>query len=415
MNANAEIHIHNLGKKYKRYSNRWSRLAEWMSLGHWGRHSEHWALKDIAFDVKAGESVGVIGQNGAGKSTLLKILTGTTQPTEGSLRVEGRIAAILELGMGFHPDFTGRQNAVLSCQMAGLSSERIQSAIVEIQNFSELGDYFDQPLRVYSTGMHMRLAFSAATVVRPDVLIVDEALSVGDIYFQHKCIRRIRSFRQQGTTLLFVSHDPGAIKTLCSRAILLNEGHLIKEGSPDSVLDYYNAIIVKHGKDAEIKQTETVLGKTVTRSGSGEANIVKVDICDKNDIPARAYQVGDVAKIRCYLVFRTEIDNPTIGILIRDRLGNEVFGTNSYHMGLNRHSYQRGDKVIATFQLQLNLGCGNYSLSVALHSGDTHLENCWDWWDQCVIFEVIPGNAIAFIGLASLPVKFDVQRSTFDV
>jgi lipopolysaccharide transport system ATP-binding protein len=195
----------------------------------------------------------------------------------------------------------------------------------------------------------------------------------------------------------------------------LNEGHLIKEGSPDSVLDYYNAIIVKHGKDAEIKQTETVLGKTVTRSGSGEANIVKVDICDKNDIPARAYQVGDVAKIRCYLVFRTEIDNPTIGILIRDRLGNEVFGTNSYHMGLNRHSYQRGDKVIATFQLQLNLGCGNYSLSVALHSGDTHLENCWDWWDQCVIFEVIPGNAIAFIGLASLPVKFDVQRSTFDV
>ncbi|MBU1137462.1 MAG: ABC transporter ATP-binding protein, partial [Proteobacteria bacterium] len=228
-----------MGKKYKRYPNRWTRLGEWFSLGKYQGHKATWVLRNLSFEVNDGESLGIIGVNGAGKSTLLKLLTRTSAPSEGSVEISGRVSALLELGMGFHQDFTGRVNALMTCQMMGYSSEEAHGLIEEIREFSELGDYLDQPVRVYSTGMQVRLAFSAATVTRPEILIVDEALSVGDAYFQHKCIRRIREYREQGTTLLFVSHDPGAVKSLCNRAILLDGGAIIKDGAPDSVLDYY--------------------------------------------------------------------------------------------------------------------------------------------------------------------------------
>jgi len=410
MNDNSAIHIHNLGKKYKRYSNRWSRLAEWVSLGRMGGHTDHWALKDITFEVKAGESIGVIGQNGAGKSTLLKILTGTTQLTEGSIAVEGRIAAILELGMGFHPDFTGRQNAVLSCRMAGLTAEEVQACLPEIRIFSELGDYFDQPLRVYSTGMQMRLAFSCATIVRPDILIVDEALAVGDVYFQHKCTERIRTITEGGATLLIVSHDPSAIKSLCRRALLLDEGRMLHEGDPDTVLDYYNGMIARKTKDQEIRQVEDGLGGKTTRSGSGEANIKSVEMTDATGKPARAFCVGDIAKLKIRIGFEAAVENPTIGFDIRDRLGNDIFGTNTFHLDAPLQSYRTGDSLGVEFSITLNLGCGNYSISVSIHSHDTHLAENYDWWDRCLVFQVVPGNTFRSIGAAWLPVEMKLTR-----
>ncbi|UCF93861.1 MAG: ABC transporter ATP-binding protein [Desulfobacterales bacterium] len=406
----ADITIHKLGKKYKQYPNRWARLAEWLTGGRYRGHVDRWALRNLSLQVEAGESLGIIGQNGAGKSTLLKILTGTTQPTEGHYAMSGRVAALLELGMGFHSDFTGRQNAVMACQMAGLRREEIQARLPEIEDFSELGDYLDRPLRVYSTGMQMRLAFSAATAVRPQILIVDEALSVGDSYFQHKCIRRIRHFKENGTTLLFVSHDPSAVKSLCDRAILLDKGALIKDGAPDAVLDYYNALIAPKSKDDEIKQMQTTWGHTATRSGSGEARILQVDMQNEKGLPTRVFRVGEWARIHCKIVFNADIENPTIGILIRDRLGNDVFGTNTHHLRVDGQAYRAGEKIAVVFALRLNLGCGHYSLCLAVHAGDSHLEASWDWWDQCLVWQMIPGNDASFTGLAALPAEVRIQK-----
>jgi len=404
------IVVNNIGKKYKRYPNKWARLAEWLSGGQYSIHEIRWALREVSFEMEPGEAVGIIGENGAGKSTLLKMLTGTTQPSEGTMEIKGRVAGLLELGMGFHPDFTGRENAMMACQMGGMSSQEVQTLLPEIERFSELGDYMDQPLRVYSTGMQMRLAFSAATAVRPEILIVDEALSVGDAYFQHKCIKRIRSFKEQGTTLLFVSHDPGAVKSLCDRALLLDEGLLIRDGAPDAVLDYYNGMIAKKNKDEEIRQVETELGRTTTRSGSGKARILNVEMFDGCGKPARAFRVGDTAKIQCDIAFNTSVENPTTGILIRDRLGNDVFGTNTYHLKVEEHSYDAGESVTVVFTLPLNVGCGNYSLAAAVHSRDTHLEDNYDWWDQCLVFQVIPNDSFSFIGLAAIPIDVKMQK-----
>ena len=410
MSFNGEIIVENLGKKYKRFPNHWLRLAEYFTGGRYCGHNANWVLHGVSLHVYPGESIGIIGENGAGKSTLLKILTGTTLPTEGTIKMIGRIAALLELGIGFHSEFNGIENALMYCQTLGLSSKEAENILPEIERFSELGDYMDQPLRVYSTGMQMRLAFSAATAVRPDILIIDEALSVGDAYFSHKCMRRIHSFKKEGTTLLFVSHDPGAIKSLCDRAILLDQGLLIREGKPDTVLDYYNALIAKKSKEEEIFQVELETRRTTTRSGSGQARILKVEIFDKNDQPARAFSVGDKAKIQCHILFRTAMENPTIGILIRDRLGNDIFGTNTYRLNMAKQSYDVEEQVIVTFTLRLNLGHGNYSLCGAVHFGDTHLENNFDWWDHCLVFQVVPNNSFSFIGCNALPVKAEIHR-----
>ncbi|MDO9164202.1 MAG: ATP-binding cassette domain-containing protein [Methylococcaceae bacterium] len=266
------ISITNLGKAYKQYPTRWSRLVEWFVPFSKPQHQLKWVLQDINFTVNPGEAVGIIGINGAGKSTLLKMIVGTTQPTTGSINITGRVAALLELGMGFHPDFTGRQNTYLAGQLLGMSVEEITSLMPEIEAFAEIGDYMDQPVRVYSSGMQMRVAFSIATARRPDVLIVDEALSVGDTYFQHKSFDRIREFRKQGTTLLIVSHDKSAIQSICDRAILLNEGKLAMQGQPEAVMDYYNAMIA-HKENSKIEQIVLDIGKVQTISGTGEAEI----------------------------------------------------------------------------------------------------------------------------------------------
>src|SRR5476649_1693502 len=239
------ISVKNLGKAYKQYGNRWGRLLEWLAPFLGPRHRLKWVMQDVSFQLAPGEAVGIIGVNGAGKSTLLKLITGTTQPTTGSVHITGRVAALLELGMGFHPDFSGRQNAYMAGQLIGRGVSEISALMPEIEAFADIGDYIDQPVRVYSSGMQMRLAFSVATVRRPDVLIVDEALSVGDAYFQHKSFERIRQFRQLGTTLLIVSHDRAAMQSICDRAILLDRGRMALQGTPEQVMDFYNALIAE--------------------------------------------------------------------------------------------------------------------------------------------------------------------------
>jgi lipopolysaccharide transport system ATP-binding protein len=397
-------------KRYKRYPSQWARLGEWLSLGRRIGHERRWALRDVTFGIRPRESVGIIGQNGAGKSTLLKILTGTAQPTEGRVRIQGRVSALLELGLGFHPDFSGRTNALMTCQMMGLSRSESERLLPEIEAFSELSDYMDQPMRVYSTGMQVRLAFSAATAVRPEILVVDEALSVGDTYFQHKCMQRIRAFKEKGTTLLFVSHDPAAVKSLCERALLLDQGSLIKDGEPDELLDYYNALVARQQHEEEIQQVENAFGRQSTRSGSGDARIRAVDLLGRDGRSARAFRVGESARLKLSVSFHKSVADVTVGFIIRDRLGNDVFGTNTRHLKVSPGHCKPGEKLELEFAVVLNLGRGHYAISLAVHQGFRHVENSLDWWDQCLVFQVVPGSEASFVGTAALPVSVEIKR-----
>jgi lipopolysaccharide transport system ATP-binding protein len=394
--------IDHIGKAFKRYKRKSGRLAEWLGFGL--HHELKWILHDITFYVESGESIGIIGINGAGKSTLLKIITGTTKPTKGKVDAGGRISALLELGLGFHPDFTGRQNAYMGAQLGGLSISEIDRNIDKIEEFAEIGDYFDQPIRTYSSGMQVRLAFSVATCNRPDILIVDEALSIGDTYFQHKSFDLIRKFKEQGTTLLFVSHSPAMVKTLCDRAMLLHKGAILRDDLPDAVLDYYNAAIVKSDVDYEIKQTETVSGKKITRSGGKEVTITSVELLI-NGLPARAVISRSPAVIQVVTQCNGPVKELTVGILIRDRLGNNVFGTNSFHYGLSRKHLISGERNTIAFSFpSFSLGFGSYSLTVALHSRDTHITENYDWWDRALVFQIIPDNLPKSIGVNNMPV-----------
>ncbi len=404
------VTVSRLGKSFRRYARSWHRLGEWLSGGRLVWHEAFWALRGVTFSVAGGESVGIIGLNGAGKSTLLKILTGTTQPTEGQIHIDGRIAALLELGIGFHPDFSGRQNVMMAGQLMGLQARELIALMPDIEAFAEIGAYVSQPVRTYSTGMTVRLAFAVATAARPDVLIVDETLSVGDAYFQHKCIRRIREFQEAGTTVLFVSHDPAAIRTLCERALLLDEGRLIQDGPPDRVLDYYNALIAKREANRAILQAETTYGRTTTRSGTFEARLSEIDLLDPRGRPARAFTVGDVGRVRARVEFASTVSAPTVGILIRDRLGNDVFGTNSFHVAPIKGTYEPGEVLTAEFDVTLNLGPGSYTLTVAVHGEASHLVDNYDWWDKVIGFEIVPGAESHFIGAAWLPLRLHVER-----
>jgi homopolymeric O-antigen transport system ATP-binding protein len=401
----------NVSKAYRRYARPWHRLGEWLSGGRLGWHQDFWALREVTFAVEPGESVGIVGMNGAGKSTLLKILTGTTQPTRGSVQIAGRTAALLELGMGFHGDFTGRQNVMVAGQLIGLSVGEVAALLPDIEAFAEIGEYMNQPVRTYSTGMAVRLAFSVATAARPEILIVDETLSVGDAYFSHKCIRRIQEFREAGTTILFVSHDPTAVKTLCERALLLDVGRLIEDGSPDRVLDYYNAMIARREASQTILQAEAERGRTTTRSGTFQARLSEIDLLDASGQPARAFSVGDLGRVNVRVTFDAPVVAPTVGILIRDRVGNDVFGTNTFNVAPIRGTYGPDDELSVDFDVPLNLGPGAYTLTVAVHSEASHLVDNYDWWDKVIGFEIVRGPEPSFIGVASLPVRLRIERA----
>ena len=399
--------VSNVGKAYKRYTGKWARVREWLT-GKPG-HDKKWVLRDISFTIKPGEAVGIVGVNGAGKSTLLKIITGTTQPTIGKVQLNGRIAALLELGMGFHPDFTGRQNVYMAGQLLGLRAEEINSCMPAIEEFAEIGDYIDRPVRTYSSGMQMRLAFSVATAVRPDVLIVDEALSVGDAYFQHKSFNKIREFREQGTTLLIVSHDRGAIQSLCSRAILLERGLVIKDGPPEEVMDFYNALIAER-ENSTVEVTRLDDGRAQTTSGTGEARVAVMELLNEKGDVVDYVNVGERVRLRVAVDINADLPSLAFGYMIKDRLGQPIFGTNTHHMGLVLSQLKIGEKIVLTFAFTANIGVGSYSITTALHLADTHLAANYEWRDLALMFNVINIDRESFVGVSWIPPKIEFQR-----
>lgn len=403
------IDVSGLGKAYKQYASRWSRLAEWIIPASRPRHTDHWVLRDISFRIQPGEAVGIIGINGAGKSTLLKMITGTTQPTEGTVSVTGRIAALLELGMGFHPDFTGRQNAIMAGQLLGYTMDDMARLMPDIEAFAEIGDYIDQPVRVYSSGMQVRLAFSVATAQRPSILIVDEALSVGDSYFQHKSFDRIRSYSREGTTLLIVSHDRGAVQGICDRAILLNAGRVEMQGEPEAVMDYYNGMLAERSAST-VRQQLTADGKVSTMSGSGEASILEAALINADGEPVEVIGVGQAVGIRVMVRVNQPIPELVLGYMIKDRLGQAIFGTNTHHLQQTAVAPAAGESLTYTFRFEANLGVGSYSVALALHTADTHVINNYEWRDRAIVFNVVNYDRSGFVGSTWLQTTLECHR-----
>ena len=404
------ITVTNLGKAYKQYPNRWSRLLEWLLPFSKTRHQLKWILQDINFKVNSGEAIGIIGINGAGKSTLLKMITGTTQPSTGSVNVTGRVAALLELGMGFHPDFTGRQNAIMAGQLLGMGVEEIEKLMPEIAAFAEIGNYLNQPVRVYSSGMQMRLAFSVATARRPDILIVDEALSVGDAYFQHKSFERIREFRKQGTTLMIVSHDKQAIQSICDRAILLNARHIVMESAPAAVMDYYAALLAERHKGYSVAQ-HVINDKIMqTVSGTGEAKVTDISLIDSSGNKTEYFEVGEQVSLEIEVTTYAEIARLVLGFLIRDRFGNPVYGTNTHHTNNTLINIVAGKRFRFNFSFQMNVGMGTYSISTSLVSSDTRYLNNYECNDVAMFFQVINTIHPQFSGIAWLNAAVEIEK-----
>lgn len=405
----ALIQVSNITKTYKVYQSSWARLKEWVLPGAKLQHETKAVIKGVSFKVVEGESVGIIGLNGAGKSTLLKMITGTTVPTTGDIQITGKVVALLELGMGFHPDFTGRQNIFMAGQLLGITQKQLEQWMPEIEGFAEIGDYIDQPVRIYSSGMQMRLAFSLATIKRPAILIVDEALSVGDAYFQHKSFERIRQFREKGTTLLIVSHDKAAIQALCDRALLLNKGVIAMEGAPEQVMDFYNAMIAERESET-VRLNKADKGKVQTTSGTGEVTIERVQLLSKDIEPIELADVGQKVTLSVDVNVEEDIDELVLGYVIKDRLGLPVYGTNTHHLKQTLQSLTKGESVNYQFDFDLNLGEGSYSIAIAAHTSDTHLARNYQWQDLACVFNVININKQSFVGVTWLPPTMRCRR-----
>ncbi|WP_020158930.1 ABC transporter ATP-binding protein [Methylobacter marinus] len=393
-----ELHVHNLGKSYRQWGSEWRRVVSWF-LPSLLPHEEHWVLQDVSFSIGPGEAVGIIGQNGAGKSTLLKLITGTTSPTQGQVQLRGRVAAILELGMGFSPDLTGRQNAYHSAGLMGYSQADIEKMMPEIEDFAEVGEYFDQPVRTYSSGMQMRVAFSVATAFKPDLLIVDEALSVGDSYFQHKSFNRIRQFRDEGVSIMLVTHGMGDVRTLCDRVILLDKGRVLKDGLPDEVVDYYNALIAEKENTKLSVEQRRQDGWLFTKSGTGDCSIVRQELQDAEALsPIQVCRVGQKLKLVIDVEIRSPIPSLVLGYMLRDRQGHVVWGTNTWHTKQCLQDIREGQRVRYELNFICSLGIGTYAFTFSLSSTDTHLVNNYEWSDNALVFDVINADRPTFIG-----------------
>lgn len=406
--------VSGVSKRYAAYKSNLHRFATWFGANI-TPVSEYWANRDISFDVKAGEALALIGQNGAGKSTLLKMITGTIRPTMGQITVSGHISAILELGLGFNPEFTGRQNIYNAGGLMGFSQEELTSLMPSIEDFTEIGEFFDQPIRVYSSGMQARLAFALATARRPDVLIVDEVLSVGDSYFQHKSFDKIRQFKDQGTSIILVTHSLGDVRALCDRVILLDKGRVLKDGLPDEVVDYYNAIVGEreNSKPTGVEQIRGNDGWLKTRSGTLEASITKISLMDAmSQEGVSVARVGQQLVLRLEVSTRTSIPSLVLGYMLRDRTGIVIWGTNTWHTEQVIHDIDAGETVVFETMFTCSLGPGSYSFSPALVASATHLDKNYEWRDNAIVFDVVNTDHHTFIGSNFLDARFTISRLT---
>lgn len=370
------IEVSHVSKIYKLYDRNRDRLKEALHIGRNIHSREHFALDDVSFDVYKGETVGIIGTNGSGKSTILKIITGVLSPSSGELNIKGRISALLELGAGFNMEFTGIENIYLNGTMLGFSEKEIDARLDSILEFADIGDFVNQKVKTYSSGMFVRLAFAVAINIDPEILIVDEALSVGDVFFQNKCYRKFEDFKKQGKTILFVSHDLGSISKYCDRVILLEKGHKIGEGDPKEIIDMYKKVLVGQldrtfdsGKEAEEVSKEKwkdlmQLNPNVDEYGSGLAEFVDYCAYDNGGTITNTIIKGDEFTVKVKIRFYEQIQDPIFALSFKNMQGTEITGTNTMFEKITTGTPQAGETYIVTFTQNMSLQGGEYLISL---------------------------------------------------
>ena len=392
--------VQSVSKLYKLYENPVDRLRELNPFRSKPLHTDFWALQEISLDVERGEIVSLVGPNGCGKSTLLQIICGIVQPTTGRVVTRGRIAALLELGAGFNPDFTGRENVLINGEVMGLSRVDMQRNLPRIEEFAELGKFVDRPVKEYSSGMYVRLAFSTAIHVDPEILIVDEALAVGDAVFANRCIRKFEELREKKTTILFVSHDLGLVKQLSRRAIFLLNGRIAAQGEPKHVINQYVGLVLERQKAFERSEQQNQHHSASNRHGDGSSEIISVSMLDESGNECSVFSGGERVRIRVSGIFHQTRIEPMVGILIRNRIGMDVYGTNTRIEDTHLGTFGAGDELTIDFEFLCWLTPQQYTVTVATqHSdGSSH-----DWLDDVISFDVVSTRQSA--GVVDLQAK----------
>lgn len=417
------ISLNNISKCYKRYAHPVDRFKEILLPGK-NRSQEFWALKNINLDIYRGETLGIVGQNGSGKSTLLQIIAGTLTPTTGNVKVEGRISALLELGSGFNPEFTGRQNVFFNGQVLGLSREEVENKFDSIAAFAEIGSFIDRPVKTYSSGMVVRLAFAVVANIEPTILIVDEALAVGDAKFQARCMKRIRQLKEQGVTVLFVSHDASSVKLLCNRAVLINHGVIIDIGRPKEVINHYVALLSSDkskietleniynnnlGNRPQESSEYAVIGQKNStsqqnRHGNQLAVIKDLNIANSEGWETDKFSTTDQLKIKVVVEASTNIADLVVGISIRNLMGLVVYGTNTFLSHCRLPEIKPRQQLETVFTIPCYLNQGVYTVTVGVHSEEGL---SYDWVDESIVFEVT--NSTKCDGIIDLKAAIDVK------
>lgn len=377
------IKCDNITKKYSLYYNKFDRLKEIVNPSNKKYHTDFYALNGVTFSISRGECVGIVGKNGSGKSTLLKILTGIIAPTSGSVKVNGNVSALLELGAGFNPEYTGYENIYLNGTIMGYSKKEMDKKIPEIIQFADIGDFINQPVKIYSSGMFVRLAFAVAISIEPDILIIDEALAVGDMFFQLKCYKKIDDFKKQGKTILFVSHDQSSIIKYCDRALLLNNGNILYDDTPKTVIDEYKKILSNDDITDYVVQSKHTIGieakewksyydtnSNFLEYGNRKADIVDFGIFDSDGNIVSTFFKNKEYEIRIKIYFKESIEKPIYAISFKDMSGLEVAGTNTIQEDIDTNIVHSGQTVTISFRhkfsfqnypLFLSLGCSHFS------------------------------------------------------
>lgn len=391
------LQVQNVSKVYSLYASPTDRL--WQTLrGSSRENQEFWALRDVSLSVGRGEVLGVVGPNGSGKSTMLQIVSGILQPTRGRVITEGRIAALLELGAGFNPEFTGRENVFINGEILGMSREQVNRVFDRIAEFADIGEFLDRPVKEYSSGMYVRLAFATAIHVEPEILIVDEALSVGDAIFANRCIQKFEQLKERGVSILFVSHDLGLVKRLCDRAVLLQRGVVMCEGTPNDVVNRYAAMVSGPTQAAELG----VAGGA--RHGDRTTEITSCLLHGAHG-DTRTLQTGERVTIQVNVACRQNVDGVVAGILFRNRIGVDVFGTNTQIEHIETKSMRAGEALEVEFAFDCSLARGEYTLTVATQHPDGRSQ---DWHDDALVFQVASERDIA--GVVDLRANVVMRR-----
>lgn len=397
------ISLEHLSKKYPIYDSPGRKLLEFLAFRKIKLHREFWALRDISLEVSRGDAVGIIGVNGSGKSTLLQVVAGILLQNAGVCRVDGRVAALLELGAGFNPEFTGRENVYMSGAISGFTRQEMADRFDDILEFAEIGDFIDQPVKTYSSGMFVRLAFAVAIHADPDILIVDEALSVGDMIFQHRCINRIRKLQKAGKTILFVTHDLSALTQFCNRAVLLDGGRKVCEGEPEEVANRYRALVFERerreagsgsGKVALEEEKGLPLVSSIPyvhdRFGEGRAELLGIILHDDSGQVISDVRAGQQVNILISARFLEETEFPIVGVTIRDRMGTEIAATNTTYEGAELPAQREGTVITVRLRMKVpNIRPGSYSISPSVARGNVWEHEIEDWIDNAYIINLV--------------------------